>query len=415
MRYSSLFGKTKKLAKEFDSINATLLLKGGFVNMTTAGVYTYLPLGLKVLKNIEEVVRTEMDKVAEEILMPSFAPFDYWQKTGRIETVDCLFKASGANSLSSAKSSTEYILNATHEEVVTPLSQDYIFSYRQLPYSLYQIQTKFRNEPRVKSGILRGREFRMKDAYSFHIDETDMLEFYEKMKDVYMDIFKKLGIGEDTFIVKASGGDFTKNASHEFQTKCETGEETIYQDKKTGECFNKEVVDFPDDPKYNKFKGSEVGNIFPLGTKYSDNFDFNYTDEKGQKNRVHMGCYGIGISRIMGIIVEKFHDDRGIIWPKEVAPFQVHLIGLNQDVSDVKAKAEGVYKDLTEKGIEVLFDDRLDVSNGEKFGDADLIGIPIRLVVSKKTLEAGEKIEIKKRNELENKLIDIKAIENYIS
>ena len=403
MRYSQLFGKTKKLAKEFDSVNATLLLKAGFINMTTAGVYTYLPLGLRVLKKVEDIVRKGMDPVAQEILMPSLAPQDLWIKTGRLETVDCLFMAMGANKLSQEKNNTEYVLNATHEEIVTPLAQEYLLSYKQLPTAVYQIQTKFRNEPRAKSGLLRGREFRMKDAYSFHTTEEDLMMYYEKMKEVYMNIYKNLGIGEDTVIIKASGGDFTKNASHEFQTKCESGEDLVYQDKETGECFNKEIISNPDDPKYTTFKGSEVGNIFPLGTKYSDSFDFNYVDATGQKQKVIMGCYGIGISRIIGVIVEKFHDDKGIIWPKEIAPFQVHLVGLNLDVSEVKEKAEQLYKDLQGKGIEVLFDDRLEISIGEKFSDADLIGIPQRIVISNRTI-TNNQFELKHRSSTDSEL-----------
>jgi prolyl-tRNA synthetase len=316
----------------------------------------------------------------------------------------------GANKLSQERNKTEYILNATHEEIVTPLAQEYILSYKQLPMAVYQIQTKFRNEPRAKSGLLRGREFRMKDAYSFHVNEEDLMIYYEKMKDVYMNIYKKLGIGEETFIIKASGGDFTKNASHEFQTKCETGEDLVYQDKETGECFNKEIITDLENPKYTTFQGSEVGNIFPLGTKYSDSFDFNYVDANGQKQKVVMGCYGLGISRVIGVIVEKFHDDKGIIWPKEIAPFQVHLVGLNLDNPEVKEKAEQLYNDLQEKCIEVLFDDRTDTSTGEKFSDADLIGIPSRVVISKKTLENESKIEFKNRNSKESSMLNIGEI-----
>jgi prolyl-tRNA synthetase len=410
MRYSLLFGKTKKLSKEFESVNATLLLKAGYINMTTAGVYTYLPLGLKVLKKIEDIVRKEMNTVAQEILMPSMSPVEFWKRTGRLDTFDCLFKAVGANELSKTKNSSEYVLNATHEEIVTPLAKDYIVSYKQLPFCVYQIQTKFRNEPRAKSGLLRGREFRMKDAYSFHTTTEDMIAYYDNMKTVYKKIYDNLGIGEDTYIVKASGGEFTKNFSHEYQTKCETGEDTIYLDKETGECVNFEVVDDPENPKYEKFKSSEVGNIFPLETKYSDSFDFNFVDEKGQKKKVVMGCYGIGISRVMGVIVEKFHDEKGIVWPKEIAPFSVHLVGLNMDDKDVKAKAEEIYKQLMDKGVEVLFDDRVDAGTGEKFGDADLIGIPLRVIVSKKTLNSGDVFEVKKRNEQDSKMLSLEEI-----
>lgn len=414
MRYSQVFGKTKKLAKEFESVNATLLLKAGYINMTTAGVYTYLPLGLRVLKKVEDIVRKEMDNVAQEILMPSLSPLDFWTKTGRLENVDCLFKAIGANKLSQEKNSSEYVLNATHEEVVTPLAQDYLLSYKQLPTAVYQIQTKFRNEPRAKSGLLRGREFRMKDAYSFHTSEEDLMKYYEKMKEVYMNIYKKLGIGEDTYIITASGGDFTKNNSHEFQTKCETGEDLIFQDKGTGECFNKEVITDPDNPKWTTFKGSEVGNIFPLGTKYTDSFDFNFVDELGKQQRVIMGCYGIGISRIIGVIVEKYHDDKGIIWPKEVAPFQVHLIGLNLDDEAVKTKADELYNKLSSMNIEVLYDDRLNTSTGEKFGDSDLIGIPTRVVISRKTLEQNGKFEVKKRVGQEAQILSEEEILNLL-
>lgn len=560
MLYSKLFGKTKKETKKYDSANATFLIKGGFIDQVMAGTYNYLPLGLRVLNKIENIIRDEMNKIGQEVLLPSLAPISNWEQTGRFQTVDVLMKTTPANIFAKAKNDTEYVLGPTHEEVVTPLASKFIASYKDFPFALYQIQTKFRNEPRVKSGLLRGREFRMKDLYSFHTSKEDLKEYYEKSKEIYMNVFNRLGIGKDTVIVMASGGSFTDDFSHEFQTICETGEDTIFHVPSKDIYFNKEVapstapkvkykdekimdrkdvegkgiigveelaeflhipvekttktlifetddkrviaaavrggydinedklkkiakcqalklasaetvkkvtgaevgyagilnlpknvevyldesvgnrtnfetgankthyhsinVNFEKDlplpsefydikvakagdlypetkEEYKVMEASEVGNIFPLYTKFTEAFNYKFTDKDGKEKPIYMGCYGIGPSRIMGIIVEKYHDEKGIIWPESVAPFQVHLIGLDLKDENVRKKADETYKQLGKKGIEVLFDDRIQTTAGEKFADADLIGIPVRLVVSKRT---GDKIEFKKRNEKKTEL-----------
>lgn len=565
MLYSKLFGKTKKNSKVYDSVNATYLIKGGFIDQVMAGVYTYLPLGLRVLNNIEQIIREEMNTIGQEVLMPTLAPIVNWEQTGRFETVDVLMKTTPANDFASVKNDTEYVLSPTHEEIVTPLSQKFILSYKDFPFALYHIQTKFRNEPRVKSGLLRGREFRMKDLYSFHTSLEDFKNYYEKSKEVYMNIFKRLGIGKDTVIALASGGSFTDEYSHEFQTLCKTGEDTLFYDKKIKTYFNREVaptkapkvkysekikakldiegtgiigvdelakflkipieqttktmiyetdkkeiiiaavrggysinenklvkaagckavklatpekvkrvtgadigyaglLNLPKDlrifidesvnnrvnfetganktnyhtinvnfgrdlkkpdkfydiknanqgdanpetkEKYQMFKASEVGNIFPLFSKFSDAFNYKFIDKDGKEKSIYMGCYGIGPSRIMGIIVEKFHDDKGIIWPDSVAPFQVHLIGLDLKDENISSKVHKVYKVLKEKNIDVLFDDREETAAGEKFADADLIGIPVRLVVSKRT---GDKVEYKTRDDKKIELLSMNDI-----
>ena len=565
MLYSKIFGKTKKDSKKYDSANATLLIKGGFIDQVMAGTYTYLTLGLRVLNKIENIVREEINTIGSEILMPSIVPQELWAKTNRLETVDVLMKTTAANKLALAKNSSEYVLSPTHEEVVTPLAQKFNLSYKDFPFALYHIQTKFRNEPRVKSGLLRGREFRMKDLYSFHTTEKNLKEYYENSKKVYLKIFQRLGIGNDTVIALASGGSFTEDYSHEFQTICETGEDTLFFVKSTGIYYNREVapslappinndekmlerkdvegkgikggdelarflnipiekttktmiyeaddkriiaaavrggysinedklrkavkcsvlkmaspetvkkvtgaevgyagilnlpkeveiyidesvnnrlnfecganktnyhstnINFSRDlalpkefydikmakdgdlypetkEKYEVKKAAEVGNIFPLYTKFTEAFDYKFIDQDGKERPVYMGCYGIGPSRIMGVIVEMLHDDKGILWPEAVAPFQVHLIGLDLKDETVRSKINNIYKNLEDKNIEVLYDDREGVNAGEKFSDADLIGIPVRLVVSKRT---GEKVEYKKRNEKEARISSLEEV-----
>ncbi len=381
MKYSSYFLKTNKDAKEFDSINATLLQKGGFIDQVASGVYTMLPIGLRTLTKIENIVREEMDTLGSELLMPSLSPLDLWETTGRTG-IDVLLEARGGNEASRKRNNTTYVLNSTHEELVTPLAKKTRFSYKDFPFAVYQIQTKFRNEERAKSGLMRGREFRMKDLYSFHTSEEDLLAYYERAKEAYMRVYTRVGIGEDTKITKASGGDFTTGFSHEFQTICEAGEDVIYINNETGEAFNKEVA--PEGDNFTQHNASEVGNIFPLNTKFSKAFDYTYTDENGKPQIVYMGSYGIGTTRLMGVLVEKFHDDKGIIWPESVAPFRVYLAGLNRDDASVVAAADAAYEELTKAGIEVLYDDR-DVATGAKFTDAELLGIPWRAVISKKT------------------------------
>lgn len=418
MRQSHLFIKTRKEAPSDEvSKNAILLTRAGYIHKEMAGVYTFLPLGLKVLNNIENIIRRHMDTIGRELLMSALSPVEKWQNTGRLEKVDVLMKTSGANEASKAKSTNEYILNSTHEEMITPIVAEYIRSYKELPVAFYQIQTKFRNEARAKSGLLRGREFRMKDLYSFHKDAEDLNKYYDITKKVYMDIFHELGIGDDTFITLASGGDFTKDFSHEFQTLTSSGEDTIYLDRKNNIAYNKEVVNDETAKKLNvnfdemeQVTASEVGNIFPLNVKFSEALNYTYTNENGEQKSVYMGCYGIGPSRIMGVIVEKFADEKGLIWPESIAPFSLHLIVISKDrESETYKQAEDLYEKLKGYGVEVLFDDR-DESAGAKFADSDLIGIPMRAVISDKSLLAGG-VEVKERR---GDKADIMSVEEFL-
>lgn len=553
MLQSKLFpGSLKEDPKDEVSISAKYLIRAGFIDKLMAGVYTILPLGWRVLDKIEDIIREEMDTLGgQQLLMSSLSPQENWRKTAdRLNKIDVLFEARGANRESKRRNDATYVLNCTHEDIVTPLVKKMKFSYKDFPLALYQIQTKFRNEARPKSGILRGREFRMKDLYSFHRSPEGLKKFYEKSKKAYVGVFDRLGIGADTYITLASGGDFTKDFSHEFQTECEAGEDLVFKIKSSGVCYNREVAPsqapefkVKEEPKemelvkgegvisvqelikflkidverttktlvyetnqgdfllvavrgdyeineeklckavgvervwlakaqkvqelvgaevgyigilnipngvrlimddslkgrinfeaganktnyhaininfgqdlevpsefydiktakegdifpetgevYEVFKGSEVGNIFPLNTKFSEAFDYRYTDKDGQKKIVYMGSYGIGSTRAMGVIVEKFNDKNGIIWPESVAPFKIHLISIGKN-----EKAQALYEKLQAQETEVLFDDR-DVSPGEKFSEADLIGCPYRVVISAKTLEKG-KIEVKRRGE----------------
>jgi prolyl-tRNA synthetase len=559
MKYSNIFTKTQKeLPAKETSKNAELLLRSGFIRKEQAGVYSYLPLGLRVLRKIEHIVREEMDNFGvQEILMPALANKESWEKTNRWDSMDCLYKIEMAGGQEGA-------LSPTHEETVTPLVQYYANSYKDFPLAVYQIQSKFRNEARAKSGLLRGREFLMKDAYSFHLSQEDFEQYYENMKDVYMRIYKRLGIGDITKIVAASGGDFSKH-SHEFQTLCEIGEDSIYVDTKTGEAFNKEIAQgkaddknsqdaevsleklptprgfnieesakahnvehwqvlksvvfqtensglvlvairgdlevnelllvdligekirpateeelhearlvqgfispveteltvygdeslktvknfvtganekdadyvnanldrdfkvdtwgnfaFPTEhfttPQGNPLtieKAIEVGNIFPLSIKFSKPFGFLPLGEDGKPREVIMGCYGIGISRIMGSLVEIFHDDRGIKWPSSVAPFQVYLAGIGKS-DTVYETCEKLYKDLNKAGIETFYDDRRDkkVGPGQKFADHELMGLPYRVVISERGLEAGE-AEIVSRETGEMEKIKIEDIVKF--
>lgn len=543
MKYSQLFTQTQKeLPAKESSKNAELLLRAGFIRKEIAGVYSYLPLGLRVLRKIENIIREEMDRFGvQEILMPAIASKDNWEKTGRWDTMDCLYKMKMANG-------QEGGLSPTHEETVTPLVKYYAKSYKDFPLAVYQIQNKFRNEPRAKSGLLRGREFLMKDAYSFHLTQEDFESYYEKMKEVYQKIYHRLGIGDITKIVAASGGDFSKH-SHEFQTLCPIGEDDIYIDTQTQEAYNKEIAqgladeknssdeekplqkiptprgfnisesakahqvepwqvlktvvfqteksglvlvcirgdleinelllgdvigekirpateeelqnadlvqgfispikkDFPvygdqslqtvknfvtganekdvdfinanldrdfkidtwghfafPTHDFKSLKGNpleikkaiEVGNIFPLSTKFSRPFGFTPLDENGKPQEIIMGCYGIGVSRIMGALVEIFHDEKGIKWPEAVAPFQISLIGIGKS-KDVYEKCNTLYIQMKEKGWEVFYDDRQDkkIGPGQKFADHELFGIPYRIILSERSLQEGQ-IEIVNR------------------
>ncbi|MEK7152056.1 MAG: aminoacyl--tRNA ligase-related protein, partial [Patescibacteria group bacterium] len=407
MRQSHLATKTRKEAPADEvANNAKLLIRAGFIDKLGAGVYTYLPLGLRVLKNIENVIRRAMNAAGgQEILMPSLQPKENWEKTGRWNTMDDLYKVKDS-------SGRENALGPTHEEVVVPLATQLVSSYKDLPLYLYQIQNKFRMELRAKSGLLRGREFMMKDLYSFHATEEDLEAYYEKMKGVYHNIFEAVGLGGMTRLTFASGGSFSKY-SHEFQTVTPAGEDTIYLCESCRVAVNKEIIAEQNvcpecgNKELKEERSIEVGNIFNLKTKFSDAFGLTYKDNAGAEQKVLMGCYGIGLSRVMGAVAEVLSDERGLLWPQSIAPFSVHLLSLGKD-----AEAEVLYEALRAKGIEVLYDDR-DVSAGEKFADSDLIGIPLRMVVSKKSLEAGG-IEVKKRLEKEAEILTKEELFNRL-
>ncbi|MEK7661950.1 MAG: aminoacyl--tRNA ligase-related protein [Patescibacteria group bacterium] len=404
MLQSELFTKTRKEAPQDEvSKNARLLIRGGFIDKLQSGVYTYLPLGFLVLKNIENIIREEMNKAGgQELLMPSLQPKENWEKTGRWDSMDDLYKVKDS-------SGRENALGPTHEEIIVPLAKQFISSYRDLPLYLYQIQNKFRMELRAKSGVLRGREFLMKDLYSFHTDEKDLARYYEIIKKAYTNIFKRAGIGSRTYFTFASGGSFSKY-SHEFQTVTEAGEDTIYICDKCSVAINKEIAGGKAEcPKcgnadLKEEKSIEVGNIFELKTKFSEPFGLAYKDKEGRDIPVIMGCYGIGLGRLMGTIVEVLSDERGIVWPEEVAPFKLHLIELSSGSKKVEKAAKAIYTGLQKKGVSVLYDEREGVSVGEKFADADLIGIPYRAVISEKSL-AGGGVEIKRRGESKTKIV----------
>jgi prolyl-tRNA synthetase len=572
MRMRDLITKTSKSSRaDADSINADLLTRAGYVHKTMAGVYSFLPLGWRVLRNIEDILRKHMDRIGVELFLPSLTSMEQWDRTGRLNTVSVLFQACAANDISRKIHDAHYVLNSTHEEVITPLVQNFCTSYKDLPCAAYQIQTKFRNEPRAKSGLLRCREFRMKDLYSFHTTEEDMLNyFFKKAIPAYQGFFEEVGLGDRTVITLASGGDFSKEYSREFQTRCDTGEDWVFQVPETDTCYNREIapskaplwgdeeeelrerkdvlgkgiigvaelaaylnieverttktllfvtekgamvaamvrggydvneeklrkivgctslelappemvtkmtgaavgyagpiglpksvqliwdestanrknfecganvtdmhslnVNFGRDvalPKqfhdiktakdgdldpgsgktYEVFRASEVGNVFTLYTKFSDAFDFRFKDKDGKEKPVYMGCYGIGTSRILGVLAEVFHDDVGLRWPEAVAPFQVHLLTLGKEQA-VKDAAEKLYAELQASGIDVLIDDR-DASAGEKFADSDLIGIPHRLVISARTLKENG-VEWKRRTSKETQTLAWKHVVQHL-
>ncbi len=410
MRQSKLFTKTRREAPSDEQAkNAQLLIRAGYVHKEMAGVYSYLPLGLRTLNKIIDIIREEMNAIGgEELLLATLQDPEVWKKTNRWddEVVDVWFKTK-------LKNGSELGLGNTHEEALTALMTEHISSYKDLPRYAYQFQNKFRNETRAKSGIMRTREFIMKDLYSFSKDSTQHVEFYEQAAAAYERIFARAGIGEKTYRTFASGGSFSKY-SHEYQTVCDAGEDTIYIDEGTRTAINKEVYDDPDvyattgidKTKLVEAKAIEVGNIFTLGTRFSEPLGLSYKDTAGETKPVFMGSYGIGPGRLMGTIVEVLADEKGIVWPKEVAPFAVHLVSLGKPAGgsltsrnsgsqtssagdEITSVADKLYEDLQKAGIEVLYDDR-DLRAGEKFADSDLIGIPTRIVVGKDAVATGE-------------------------
>lgn len=404
MRQSHLFTKTRREApKDEEAKNAQLLIRAGYIHKEMAGVYAFMPLGLRVLEKINNIIRKEMNSIGgQEINLTALQSKSKWEATGRWSDniVDNWFKTK-------LKNDTDLGLGFTHEEPITEAVKDHVSSYKDLPFYAYQIQTKFRNENRAKAGLMRCREFLMKDLYSFSKDEDEHNYFYETMKDVYMRVFNTLGIGENTYVTASDGQPFSKY-SYEFQTVSEAGEDTIVIDESKKIAINKDDFNetiLNDLKELEGFKESkqeksiEVGDIYSLGTKYSDALGLKYKDEEGNEKSVFMGSYGMSPTRLMGTIVEVLSDEKGIVWPKSVTPFDVHLILLNSDDEEVKKKGDLFYDQIRENNVDVLYDDR-DKQAGEKFSDSDLIGIPVRIVVSKKSIESGkyEVIERKTRD-----------------
>ena len=388
MRLSHTFTRTRKQAPADEvAHNAQLLIRAGYVHKTMAGVYSYTPLGLAVLENIKQIVREEMNRISsQELLMSTLQRQELWQETGRWsdELVDVWFK-------SHLQDGTEVGFGWTHEEPIIELLRSYLKSYKDLPISVYQFQNKLRNELRAKSGIMRGREFIMKDMYSIHASKEDLEAYYQAVIEAYKRCYHRFGLGDDTYVTFASGGAFTK-FSHEFQTICEAGEDYIYLHRGRDLAINEEVVDEAvrelgiDKSELERVKTAEVGNIFNFGTQKSEEMDLVFTGEDGRQHHAYMGSYGIGITRVMGVIVEKFADDKGLVWPEEVAPARVHLVQIGKESV---AAADELYDTLQQAGITVLYDDRA-ARPGEKFADAELLGMPTRVTVSDRLLEAEE-------------------------
>ena len=419
----------KEIPKDESAINASLLIRAGFIEKLTSGVYDFLPLGLRVIKKIEDIIREEMNNLGgQEILMAALQPKQNWERTGRWKTFNALLKVK-------SQSNQWYVLGPTHEEVVTPLAKKLLLSYKDLPFYLYQIQTKFRDEPRPKSGLLRTKEFIMKDLYSFHQDEKDLDNYYEKIKAGYSKIFKRLNL--PVIIAEASGGTFSRY-SHEFQVIAEAGEDTLYYCEPCGFCQNKEIIENKN-PRFaqnlvsrsarnkkkclhchyelRKIKGIEVGNIFKLKEKYSQPFNLKFKDLDGKEKFVQMGCYGIGVSRIMGAMAEISHDQYGLIWPEAVAPYQFYLLpllsGKTKEDKEVKKQTDILYQKMMRANLEVLYDDREDMTSGEKLMDADLLGIPQRIIISSRTLQK-KSLEIKERKTNKVKLMKIQDFDKSI-
>jgi len=414
MKQSQFFSKTvRESPRDEISINAQLLERAGFISKFMAGAYVYLPLGLRVLEKINNIIRKKMNGLgAQELLMTSLQPKELWLKTDRWNVLgDIMYRFKD-------RSEREVGLASTHEEPVTELAKKFIHSYKDLPKAVYQIQTKFRDEPRARSGLIRGREFLMKDLYSFHRDEKDLDKFYEEVKNIYGEIFSECGL--EALAIEASGGTFTKAFSHEFQVITSAGEDVVILCKKHKWAQNQEITKLKAGdrcPKGNDIlesaKSVEVGNIFKLGTKFSRDLNLLFKDKDGIDKPVVMASYGIGPGRVMGTVVEVSHDQKGIIWPESIAPFKAHLLMFVPKDKNKQKKvlsfAERVYDDLQKNNIEVLFDDRLEVSVGEKFIDADLIGMPWRIIISEKTVNK-KMVEVKKRSETDSKIINESAL-----
>jgi len=403
MRVSHLFTKTLKDAPADEvSKNAQLLIRAGYVYKEMAGVYAYLPLGLRVLENIKQIVREEMNAIdSNELIMTTLQRKEVWEKTTRWsdDVVDVWFKTR-------LKDDTELGLGWSHEEPIVEMMKNYVHSYRDLPVSLYQLQTKMRNELRAKSGIMRGREFVMKDMYSFHATKEDLDAYYEKTIEAYKRVYDRLGIGDETYVTFASGGAFTK-FSHEFQTICDAGEDIIYLHREKNIAINEEVIDEAvaelgiNRNELEPIKTAETGNIFNFGSQKTDEMGLYYTDKDGKQQSLYIGSYGIGITRAMGVIAEKLSDEKGLVWPVAIAPYKVYLVSIGK----VAEKADELYETLQKAGVTVLYDDR-DERPGAKFADAELIGLPYRVTMSERLL-AENKLEFTVRNSGQTELLTL--------
>ncbi len=396
--YSRSLSQTRReVPHDASSINHELLMRGGFVSQESAGIYTMLPLGERVVKNIEEIIRNGMQELgAEEVTMPILQAKENWVKTGRWDTVDVLYR------LKSRWSNREYGLAPTAEEAVVPVAKNRIQSYKDLPLAIFQIQKKFRDEKRAKSGVIRGREFGMKDMYSFHATPEDFQQFYKRTMDMYLQIFDLFQLNAK--VTEASGGEYTTQPTHEFHAISDAGEDTIVHCTNCTFAQNSEISQFKHGDScphcqagLEVNKSIEIGHIFDLGVKFTEAFDLTFVDHAGHKNPIFMGCYGIGTTRAMASVVELHHDEKGIIWPDAIAPYNVHLIGLNLEQESVQSHVSYLLNELKDRGVSVLYDDRTDAKVGDKFATADLIGIPNRIVVSPRTIEKGV-VEFKRRD-----------------
>ncbi len=418
MLYSQLFPKTiKNVPSDEIAVNAKLLLRGGFIDKLMAGSYTLLPLGRLVEQKIEKIIKEEMDATgAQEMLMPLLHPKSIWNETGRWESANEVM-------YQFEKNEKEFALSFTHEEIFLDVIRKHISSYKDFPIKLYHFSTKFRNELRAKSGILRGREFLMKDLYSAHTSKEDLDSYYDQIKVAYLKAFQRMGL--DVIVTEAGGGVFTDNVTHEFQVINEAGEDEIIYCPGGDYAANVEVSAVQEGKQCDlghgplqKAKAIEVGNIFRFGTSYSEKMNVSFTDASGSKKFAYLGSYGIGLTRMVGVLAEVFHDEKGLMWPEEVAPYRVHLITLGNQESEVINQGEEMYKKLEDAGVEVLWDDR-EESAGQKFADADLLGIPVRLVISAKTRSASSgqaegKVEWKKRDSDETSLLAVGEVINKL-
>ncbi len=410
MRVSNLISKTSRsFPADEEATNAQLLIKAGYIHKEMAGVYSFLPLGFRVIEKIKNIVREEMNSVGgQEVMMSVLQPKDIWEKTDRWDDkkVDNWFKTKLVNG-------TEVGVGLTHEEPIVDSVGDFLKSYKDLPKTVYQIQNKFRNELRAKSGLFRGREFLMKDMYSFASSQEEHMDIYENIVKAYFNVYQRLGLGDITYRTYADGGIFTKRFSDEFQTISSIGEDIIYIDKNSKIAINEEIMSEEnlkkigiDKTKLEKARAVEVGNTFHLESKYTDALDVYFTDQAGKQKSIIMGCYGIGISRLMGVIAEHFSDDKGLNWPKNIAPYDVYLLFIGQD-NELKLANE-LYDKLKSENLDVLFDDR-DVRPSEKLTDSDLLGIPIRIIVNKGTVSEG-KYELKLRSETQSSFLNEKEL-----